>query len=125
MAKRFFLFVAVLVVALPAFAQDAQPKDRSQLETVVITAERRAENIQDVPNAVSKISGEKLDVLASGGQDVRFLSGRVPSLNIESSFGRAFPRLYIRGYGNTDFRLNASQPVSVTSTHRTPASISR
>jgi iron complex outermembrane receptor protein len=41
------------------------------------------------------------------------LSGRVPSLNIESSFGRAFPRFYIRGYGNTDFRSNASQPVSL------------
>ncbi len=44
---------------------------------------------------------------------MRFLSGRVPSLNIESSFGRAFPRFYIRGYGNTDFRLNTSQPVSL------------
>ena len=44
---------------------------------------------------------------------MRALSGRVPSLNIESSFGRAFPRFYIRGYGNTDFRLNASQPVSL------------
>ena len=80
---------------------------------MVITAERRTENIKDVPNAVSAISGEKLDVLNSSGQDVRFLSGRVPSLNIESSFGRAFPRFYIRGYGNTDFRLNASQPVSL------------
>lgn len=37
----------------------------------------------------------------------------MPSLNLESSFGRAFPRAYIRGYGNTDFRLNASQPVSL------------
>ena len=41
------------------------------------------------------------------------LAGRVPSLNIESSFGRTFPRFYLRGYGNTDFRLNASQPVSL------------
>jgi iron complex outermembrane receptor protein len=32
---------------------------------------------------------------------------------IESSFGRAFPRFYIRGLGNTDFDLNASQPVSL------------
>ena len=63
--------------------------------------------------SVSTVSGEKLDALASGGNDVRFLSGRVPSLNIESSFGRAFPRFYIRGYGNTDFRLNTSQPVSL------------
>jgi iron complex outermembrane receptor protein len=59
------------------------------------------------------VSGEKLEALTSGGTDVRFLSGRVPSLNIESSFGRAFPRFYIRGYGNTDFRLNTSQPVSL------------
>ncbi|MBL8301582.1 MAG: TonB-dependent receptor, partial [Ideonella sp.] len=66
-----------------------------------------------VPSSVSTLSGEKLDVINSSGQDVRMLSGRVPSLNIESSFGRAFPRFYIRGYGNTDFRLNASQPVSL------------
>ena len=49
----------------------------------------------------------------SGGTDIRGLSGRVPSLNIESSFGRTFPRFYIRGLGNTDFDLNASQPVSL------------
>ncbi|MBW8844986.1 MAG: TonB-dependent receptor [Burkholderiales bacterium] len=112
-APRLSLLAIALSTVLPALAQETAPKDRSQLETVVITAERRAENIKDVPNAVSKISGDKLDVLASGGQDLRFLSGRVPSLNIESSFGRAFPRFYLRGYGNTDFRLNASQPVSV------------
>ena len=37
----------------------------------------------------------------------------MPSLNIESSNGRAFPRLYIRGYGNTDFHDFASQPVGL------------
>jgi iron complex outermembrane recepter protein len=108
--------VSLALLAWPALAQEAAEspaKEKGQLETVTITAERRVENIREVPNAVSKISGEKLDVLNSGGQDIRFLSGRVPSLNIESSFGRAFPRFYIRGYGNTDFRLNASQPVSL------------
>ena len=85
----------------------------TQLDAVQVTAQRRVENIQDVPVSISTVSGEKLDALSSGGGDVRFLSGRVPSLNIESSFGRAFPRFYIRGYGNTDFRLNTSQPVSL------------
>ena len=83
------------------------------LQSVTVTAERRAENIKDVPSSISTLAGEKLDVLNTGGQDIRMLSGRVPSLNIESSFGRAFPRFYIRGYGNTDFRSNASQPVSL------------
>lgn len=97
-----------------AAAQDAKPTPTAgTLETVIVTSERRAENIKDVPISVNTLSGEKLDVLASGGQDVRLLSNRVPSLNIESSFGRAFPRFYIRGYGNPDFRANASQPVSL------------
>ena len=87
--------------------------DAGKLQTVTVTAERREENIKDVPSAVFSLSGEKLDIINSSGQDVRMLSGRVPSLNIESSFGRAFPRFYIRGYGNTDFRSNASQPVSL------------
>ena len=97
----------------PAPAAAASQPEGVKLAPVMVTAERRIENIQQVPMAISTLSGEKLDVLASGGQDVRFLAGRVPSLNIESSFGRAFPRFYIRGYGNTDFRLNASQPVSL------------
>ena len=84
-----------------------------QLEEVIVTAERRAENIRDVPSSISTVSRDDLDVLSTGGQDVRLLAARVPSLNVESSFGRAFPRFYIRGYGNGDFRLNASQPVSL------------
>jgi iron complex outermembrane receptor protein len=112
-ARQAALAVSLAVLAWPALAQEAAKAEKGQLETVTITAERRVENIKEVPNAVSTLSGEKLDVLNSSGQDIRFLSGRVPSLNIESSFGRAFPRFYIRGYGNTDFRLNASQPVSL------------
>jgi iron complex outermembrane receptor protein len=96
----------------PAPAAPAAPVE-TRLETVVVTAERRSENIKNVPISISTLSGEKLDVLNSGGQDIRFLAARVPSLNIESSFGRAFPRFYIRGLGNTDFDLNASQPVSL------------
>ena len=99
--------------AAPAAAASASAPEIGKLQTVIITAERRQENAKDVPSSVSTLSGEKLDVINSSGEDVRVLSARVPSLNIESSFGRAFPRFYIRGYGNTDFRPNASQPVSL------------
>ena len=111
---------ALVGAQLGASAQQAAPPDAAasapeagKLPTVTVTAERRRENIRDVPSSVSTISGELLDVINTGGQDLRGLAARVPNLNIESSFGRAFPRLYIRGYGNTDFRLNASQPVSL------------
>ncbi len=110
------LAIACALAGNAAFAADAAPADEAegpkQLADITVTAEKRSENIQKVPESITAIDSDKLDVLKSGGDDVRFLSGRVPSLLIESSFGRTFPRFYIRGLGNTDFDLNASQPVS-------------
>ncbi|MCZ8115061.1 TonB-dependent receptor [Silanimonas sp.] len=110
------LAIALTLPAL-ASAQDAAPADATTdattLDTITVTATRRAENAQQVPIAVSAVDGEKLDAIRSGGDDVRFLAARSPSLNVESSFGRVFPRFYLRGLGNTDFDLNASQPVSL------------
>ncbi len=99
--------------ALSAGAAMAQATSTNELQTVTVTAQRRTENIKEVPVSVSAVKGEKLDVIVSGGEDIRVLAGKVPSLNIESSNGRTFPRFYIRGYGNTDFSLFASQPVSL------------
>ena len=96
----------------PALAQDAD-EDARRLAPVVTTAQRVEQNLQDVPISITTIADEKLDNLKAGGADIRFLSARVPSVIAESSFGRAFPRFYIRGIGNTDFDLNASQPVSL------------
>ena len=106
-----------LSAALPmgsALAQEAvQSANTGELQTVTVTAQRRSENIRDVPVSVTALRGEKLDVLVSGGEDIRLLAGKLPSLNVESSNGRTFPRFYIRGYGNTDFNTFASQPVSL------------
>ena len=105
---------AAAAFATAQFGAAAQTAaEAGKLPPVNVTAERRTENVQEVPNSVSTLGSEILEAIGTSGQDVRVLSGRVPSLNIESSFGRAFPRFYIRGYGNTDFRLNASQPVSL------------
>jgi len=96
----------------PAVEEEAYPLPTTVGE-ITVTARKVEEDIQDVPVSVSTLQGEDLDVITTGGVDVRALSGRVPSLVMESSFGRAFPRFYIRGLGNTDFDLNASQPVSM------------
>ena len=103
-------------IAMPAAAQDT-PQNYAEapegLGDIIVTAQRREENIQDVPISVTVIDDGTLEAITSSGQDIRALSGRVPSLLIESSFGRTFPRFYIRGLGNTDFDFNASQPVSL------------
>jgi iron complex outermembrane receptor protein len=93
--------------------QATTEKGGQRLDVVIVTAQRRAENIREVPMSITTIGGDKLDTYTAGGQDIRFLSGRSPSLNVESDYGRSFPRFYIRGQGNTDFDLNASQPVGL------------
>jgi iron complex outermembrane receptor protein len=118
------LATACALIATPASAQvtgdtDTPAADATQVSAdqgvaeIVVTATRRSENLQDIPLSVATVDDETLAAINSGGADIRGLSGRVPSLNIESSFGRTFPRFYIRGLGNTDFDLNASQPVSL------------
>ncbi len=102
-----------MLAAAPALAAEAAAETIADTSEIVVTASRRAEAARDVPVAVSVLAGEKLAVINSSGLDIRFLSGRVPSLLVESSFGRTYPRFYIRGLGNTDFDPNAAQPVSV------------
>jgi iron complex outermembrane receptor protein len=98
-----------LILALP---QAAAAADENVVGEVIVTAQKKAEKINDVPLSVTAVQGDKLDAFRSSGGDIRVFSARVPSLTLESSFGRTFPRPYIRGLGNTDFDLNASQPVS-------------
>ena len=64
---------ALASLSTGAWAQTAPVAmvEAGKLTTITITAERRPENIKDVPSSVSTLSGEKLDVLTSGGQDIR------------------------------------------------------
>ncbi len=74
---------AALFTAAPvAVAQTAT--EARQLEAVVVTARKREEESQDVPVSITSLGGEKLEVLASGGLDLTFLSARAPSVIAES-----------------------------------------
>ncbi|GGF05972.1 TonB-dependent receptor [Aliidongia dinghuensis] len=114
----------VVGLAGTARAQDATAQAGTQagaqaaapaLEQIVVTAQHKPEYEKDVPLAVTSLDAQTVDNLTSSGDDIRFLAARVPSLNVESSFGRTYPRFYIRGLGNPDFTYNAQQPVSVVS----------
>ncbi|MGE6460963.1 TonB-dependent receptor [Pseudoalteromonas tetraodonis] len=108
------LFSAVAGTSISALAAEQETTaKKNQLEVIQVTARKRVENAQEVPVAVSALQGDSLDAYSSAGMDIRFMNAKIPSLSIESSFGRSFPRFYVRGLGNTDFDLNASQPVSL------------
>ena len=118
---RSALLLTAAIIAVPALAQDAAPApvavaaaaDDAGLDEIVVTAERRSENLQKVPLSVAVVQGAQYRDFQAGGEDLLSLSGRVPGLYAETTTGRIFPRFYIRGLGNIDFYLGASQPVSI------------
>lgn len=98
--------LALCGLVAPASAQDG-------LDTIYVTAQKREERQQDVPISVATLSAERAQALQAGGDDILAYAARIPSLYAESSNGRLAPRFYIRGLGNVDFDVAASQPVSI------------
>ncbi|GMG86869.1 TonB-dependent receptor [Biformimicrobium ophioploci] len=105
-------FAIAAAVAASASSVAAQESGYT-LEEVTVTAQKRVQTLQEVPISVATMQDEKVDAMLSGGGDILNVAAAVPGLYAESSNGRAAPRFYIRGLGNTDFDLAASQPVSV------------
>ena len=77
-----------LAIALASAAAtptvSAQSEEKSfALEEVVVTARRRSESLQDVPIAVTALSGEALAI--KGASDLTELAQSVPSVTLEPS----------------------------------------
>ena len=102
---------AAALIAAPSIAQTPSPG--GGIDVVIITANQREENLQDVAISAATLPTDEIETLFAAGEDVLALATRVPGLYAESSNGRVAPRFYIRGLGNTDFDLAASQPVSI------------
>src|SRR3546814_9434109 len=96
-AWRPLALAIAMLLPVAAFAQEApEPtaagqdedavKQAATLEAVEVTAQRRVENVQDVPVSISTVTAEQIGALASGGPDIRFLSGRLPSPHIAPSY---------------------------------------
>jgi iron complex outermembrane recepter protein len=104
MTKRFLLATTALafvsISAAPALAQDAKAPADVAPGDIIITATKREQALQDVPIAVSAISGDQLK--AAGVTDVRALQTLSPSLVLTSSASEAAGTVArIRGIGTT------------------------
>ncbi len=100
MYKSRLLLGAAMLAMAPGSAALAQAADNAlQLEEIVVTAQRRAENLQETPIAVSAITGDGLE--SAGVKSVVDLSATVPSLQITNTGGGA-SQIFMRGIGSTN-----------------------
>ena len=93
-------FVAGGAAAQDQAAQNAAPPAAQgaagqQLETVVVTAEKRKEDIKEVPISVSVVTGEQLQ--EQHVQDIDDLARRVPGLSFSNVGGEGLDKIELRG----------------------------
>ena len=75
-------------------AYAADPGDTTTLEEVVVTAQKRTENLQDVPISIQALSTEKLEELHI--TDFDDYAKYLPSVSFQTA-GPGFEHTYIRG----------------------------
>ncbi|MEC8533375.1 MAG: TonB-dependent receptor plug domain-containing protein, partial [Pseudomonadota bacterium] len=81
-----------------ATAQAANAQDAATVDDIVVTARRRAESLQDVPVAVTAVTGEQLE--ARGALDITELARSTPSLTLNAARGSNSTLIsFIRGVG--------------------------
>jgi iron complex outermembrane receptor protein len=101
--------IAAAVVAALATAP-AVAQDKGEMEEVIVTAQRRAENLQEVPVAVSVLTGEMIQ--NSTAFNIEGLNTMVPALNFRKGGTSINSTLFLRGVGTVTTVAAAEPSVS-------------
>jgi iron complex outermembrane receptor protein len=99
-----------------AIAQEqAEAAEQDGIQEIVVTAQKRAQNVQNVPIAISAFGGQDLAERAVG--NVSQLASLSPNVNLDSgvsfSASTAVLAASIRGIGASDFAFNIDPAVGV------------
>lgn len=109
------LTVGALALAAPAFAQDTAGDGEDAgvrtLATVTVVAQKREQNILEVPVAVSAVSAEALENAGVG--EFSDLSRVSPSLTINEGDNTNNSSINLRGIGTYAFSIGVEPAVSV------------
>ncbi|MDK2761675.1 MAG: TonB-dependent receptor [Sphingopyxis sp.] len=101
MKKQFVVLLAASALVSPGVvvAQDAAPAgDQGGLEEIIVTAQKRAEGLSDVPISISAVSGKQVENY--GQTNLEQISSSVPNLKITQT--AIANRIAIRGIASGD-----------------------
>jgi outer membrane receptor protein involved in Fe transport len=101
--------------ATPPQADPPQVETNSGIPDIVVTAQKRSENVQDVPIAISAFTADTLKERAV--TSIAQLSAIAPNVNLDAgtpfSGSTAVLSAYIRGIGSDDFAFNIDPGVGI------------
>jgi len=99
---------AALLFATPSHAQESEPA-AEDTGVIVVTAQKRKQNLQDVATSVSALGGASLQAL--GRQDATALAGQLPSLQV-NTYSPTTVVFNIRGVSQNDFADSQEAPIA-------------
>lgn len=104
--------VATLLYIDPGWAQQAPASADYQMEDIVVTAQRRAQNLQEVAASVTAFGGEEL--AEAHVTNAAALAETVPGLEVSTPTGEGGgPIFALRGISASDFSFNQSRPIAL------------
>jgi len=112
LTTRTACLLASAAIALPqaAFAQVAAPAAEVALGDIVVTAQRRAERLQDVPIAVTAIDARAIENRQM--TSLVDIMSTVPNLHASNNIGQgSATTVFIRGVGETESIVTIDPPV--------------
>ena len=92
------LAASALAGPAAAFAQDAPAESQGGLDDIIVTAQKRAEGLSDVPISISAVSGKQVE--SYGQTNLEQISSSVPNLKITQT--AIANRIAIRGIASGD-----------------------
>ena len=92
------LATTALITPAAAWAQDNTVDEQSGLAEIVVTAQKRAEGLSDVPISISAVTGETIE--AYGQTNLESVSSSIPNLKITQT--AIANRIAIRGIASGD-----------------------
>jgi iron complex outermembrane recepter protein len=98
----------VLGTLSTAYAQ-SEAGGNDKLEEIVVTAQKRAENVQSVPIAITAVTADQIE--AAGVVSTTDLASLVAGLHFNSTYAYFSPHL--RGIGTTFYGAGVENPVSL------------
>jgi iron complex outermembrane recepter protein len=84
-----------MTIAAPVAAQDSVEDDSDNV--IIVTAQKRSQNLQDVPIAITALGTETLDELQIN--EIRDVAKFLPSVTVQTS-GPGFTQVFFRGVAN-------------------------
>jgi iron complex outermembrane recepter protein len=94
----------------PPGTENADSSDADTLPSVIVTAEKRTENLQDVPVSIAVLSRDTLE--KEHLESPADLAGLIPNLQMQNTVGDEIPIFSLRGVSMSDFSLNQPSPVA-------------